>query len=148
MSLIKRNANLAPYFSSVFDDFFGRDWADYRNTLSGGSMFPAVNVRDENDRFVVEVAAPGLNKEDFKLELNQRVLSISSKKESQAEEKDQKGTYSRREFSYSSFSRSFTLPERVKKDGISAKYENGVLYVHIPKQEAVEPNPARVIDIS
>lgn len=148
MSLIKRNpAWFSPLFPSLFDDFFGREWVDLRNSFSGGSALPAVNVKQEPDQFVLEVAAPGLNREDFRIELDQQVLTISSKKETRNETRDENGNYTRREFGYTAFSRSFTLPETVKTEGISARYDQGVLYVHIPKHEAAQTNPSRLIEI-
>jgi len=93
------------------------------------------------------MAAPGMEKDDFKIELNNSVLSISSEKESKNETKEGKNI-TRREFSYQSFSRSFTLPAIVETDRITSKYENGILQVNIPKKEEAKPKPLKQIKVS
>ena len=98
-----------------------------------GMTVPAVNIREDNDRFWVEVAVPGKQKEDFKIKVENNSLTISSE---ETEETPQEGRFSRREFRYNSFSRSFTLPKSADPDKISAKYENGVLNILIPKKES------------
>ncbi len=109
---------------------------------------PAVNIMENDNEFQVEVAAPGMKKDDFKIELDNNVLVISSEREHKEEEKDEKGNYCRREFRYASFRRSFTLPEgKVNVDKINAKYTDGVLQIHLPKREEVKPKPLRSINI-
>jgi HSP20 family protein len=95
----------------------------------------------------VELAAPGKKKEDFNIELEDNVLTISSEARSEKEEKDNEGKYTRREFSYSSFKRAFTLPETVNDYEINASYENGVLHITLPKKEEALPKPKRLIEI-
>jgi len=101
---------------------------------------PAVNVTDNKDNYVVCLAAPGMRKEDFAIEMDGNMLTISSEKEESKEEKETK--YTRKEYNYSSFSRSFTLPEDVNKEKIDAKYENGELKLVLPKMEVTKKNTA------
>jgi HSP20 family protein len=150
MTLAKRNGNLTNSLPGLFDDFFTRDLFDWGNTnySTSGTTLPAVNVKETNDTFEVEMAAPGMKKEDFKVELNNNVLTISSEHKHEHEEKDRE-KYNRREFSYQSFQRSFQLSrEAVDADNIQARYENGVLRLTIPKREEVKQKPARLINIS
>ena len=114
------------------------------NDLSLGA--PAVNIAEGMDSYSIEVAAPGLARNDFKIKLDHNVLTISSSKESKKE--DKKEEYTRQEFSYSSFSRSFTLPESVEAEKISATYQEGILYISIPKREEAKVKPAREIEIA
>lgn len=138
MSLILKNHNhFLPTFSNVFNHLFDD------NCLPKDSQFPAVNIKDETDSYQIEVAAPGLNKADFKVALDKEVLTISAEKKTESSEgsEDVKNTeksktkYTRREFNYQTLSRSFTLPKNIKQDEISATYTNGVLYVTVPKKE-------------
>ena len=104
------------------------------------------NVKEGEDGYEVDMAAPGLGKKDFKIELNHGILTISSEKKNENETK--KGQqFTRREFSYQSFSRSFNLPHTVDSEKISAKYDNGILKVTIPKKEEAKPKPAKTIEI-
>jgi HSP20 family protein len=149
MTLTKRNGNLYNSMPNLFDDMFTRDLFDWKlsNTSNTNSTIPAVNIKETADMFEVEVAAPGMNKEDFKVELNNNLLTISSEKEEQNETTDSK--YNRQEFSYQSFQRSLQLSkEAVDADKIQAKYENGVLRLSIPKREEIKQKPARLINIS
>ena len=148
MSLIKRE-NYLPTWSNFFNDFLNRDWYDWNNQNYSltNTTIPSVNIKETLDEFEVEMAAPGMAKDDFKIELNNNVLSISSEKESENETKEGKNV-TRREFSYQSFSRSFTLPAIVETDRISAKYENGILQVKIPKKEEAKPKPLKQIKVS
>ncbi len=137
-----------PSFPSFFDNFFTRDLMDWNNSnFSGTNMtLPAVNIKENEDSFSIEVAAPGLTKEDFRVNLDRNRLLISSEKSN--EKNETKDKYTRREFSYQSFQRSFTLPEgAVDGDKISAKYTDGILVINLPKREEVKPKPARTIDI-
>jgi HSP20 family protein len=148
MSIIKRNEFFQPF--SLFDDFFSRDlWnRAMANSSSTNTTIPLVNIKEANENFEVEMAAPGMDKKDFKVELDGNLLTITSEKEIQNEEKDGE-RYSRREFSYQSFQRSFQLPkEVVDADKIEAKYEHGVLRLVIPKKEEAKPRPPKMIQIS
>lgn len=107
---------------------------------------PAVNIVEGKDDFRIEVAAPGLDKNDFKINVENNVLTISSELEDKQEEKNEH--FMRREFNYSSFSRSFTLPESMDTEKIAARHKDGVLHVVIPKKEEAKEKPARSIKIS
>ncbi|MGN6533085.1 MAG: Hsp20/alpha crystallin family protein, partial [Ginsengibacter sp.] len=112
------------------------------------TSIPGVNIKETPENFQVEVAAPGMSKKDFKIELDGNVLTISSEKTNSQEEKDDE-KYTRREFSYQSFYRTFNLPkEVVDVDKILAKYENGLLQLLIPKKEEAKQKPPRLIQIS
>ncbi|NLF43930.1 MAG: Hsp20/alpha crystallin family protein [Bacteroidales bacterium] len=131
---------------SLIDDFFGRDLiGSFFNDQTGISM-PAVNIVENADAFKIEVAAPGLEKNDFKIDLENNMLTISAEKEQNNEEKDLK--YMRREFSYSSFKRSFSLPLTVDGEKIEAVHKDGVLLITLPKREEARPKPAKQIAIS
>ena len=147
MTLIKRTNGLFPNVPSFFDDFFVKDLMDWSNSNSSyGSTLPAVNIKEDDNGFHVEVAAPGLSKEDFNVEVENDILTISSEKESK--DNVENSNYMRREFSYSSFKRTFTLPENVVDvDKVKASYNNGVLNISLPKREEVKPKPARTIKI-
>ena len=149
MTLIKRSNNVFPSVPSFFDDFFTRDgekfnWANSNRTV--GLSSPAVNVKEDEDNFEVEVAAPGLSKADFKIELENDVLTISSEKETSENETDTH--YNRREFTYASFKRTFSLPEdKVDGENVKANYTDGVLHILLPKKEEAKPKPAKFIKI-
>jgi len=134
------NQDLSLFDRFFSNDVFNRDYSETNTTL------PSVNIKETKDKFGVEVAVPGFNKKDFNIELNNNELTISSEKEEKHEDKVGE-RYTRREFSYQSFKRSFTLPDSVDGEKISAKYTNGVLHVDIPKREEAKPKPARQIDI-
>jgi HSP20 family protein len=120
---------------SLFEDFFNKPLLDL---FDGGfssrlKNVPAVNITERKDDYLVSMAAPGLKKEDFKIAMDGNLLTISSEKEEENEEKE--GRYTRQEYSYSSFERSFTLPDEVEKDKIDAHYKDGVLELVLPKKE-------------
>lgn len=146
---INRRSDLFPVMNNLFDDFFTRDlWNLGNNSNSAtNTTIPAVNIRETNENFEVEMAAPGMTKEDFRVELDGNLLTISSEKKNQREEKEGE-KYSRREFSYQSFQRSFQLQKDVvDADKIEARYENGVLQLVIPKKEEAKQRPPRMIEI-
>ncbi len=133
-------------FPSFMDDFLGRDFfSNFFDNQTGMSM-PSVNIIEGKEDFRIEVAVPGLDKKDFKIDLNNNVLVISSEKEVKNEQNDEK--YMRKEFSYSSFQRSFTLPNSVDAEKINAAYKDGVLNVTIPKKEDAKEKPPRTIKIA
>jgi HSP20 family protein len=150
MSIIKRNSQLFPDMPTLFNDFFTRDlwnWGLGNNSVTNTTI-PAVNVREDNDNFYVEVAAPGMKKEDFNVELDGATLTIRSEKKDEREEKEGE-RYSRKEFSYQSFQRIFELPTNVvDAEHIEAKYEHGLLHLIIPKKEEAKQRPPRTIQIS
>lgn len=149
MNLIKRSGNRLPAFQNLFfDDVFSRDFFNWENNnfSTTSTTLPSVNIKETADNYEVEVAAPGMNKDDFKITLDNGQLVISSSRENQINE--QNGTFTRREFSYESFQRSFLLPKNVvDEDKISARYENGLLLLSIPKMEQAKQKTPRVIDI-
>ena len=134
MTLVKFNSdtkknNSVSNFNNVFDSIFNDTFFADRMV----SRVPAANISETADHFHVELAAPGLKKEDFKLKLERDVLSISV--EQSNHEEQQNRNYAKREYSYSSFVRAFTLPESANVEGIEARYMDGVLCVDIPKRE-------------
>ncbi len=150
MTLLRKNGNSFNTMPSMFDDFWTRDLFDWglSNNSNTGTTIPAVNIKETADAFEVEMAAPGMKKEDFKVELNNNMLTISSEKQDEREVNEGE-KYNRKEFSYQSFHRSFNLAkEAVDFDNIQARYENGVLRLLIPKREEVKQKPARLINIS
>jgi len=127
----------------LLDEFFGTDWLNDNFMTDFNFTVPAVNIAEDNDEYRIEVAIPGLNKKDVKIDLHNNVLTISSEKKEDKEEK--KESYVRREFHYSSFKRAFTLPDTVEKDKIKASHTEGILVVSIPKKpEAVEKGPKQI----
>jgi HSP20 family protein len=149
MSLVKFSpSTLFPssVLPGLMENFFGRDMFDLTNRALGDSTLPAVNIRETSNDFLVEVAAPGMKKDDFKVTLENNLLTISSQKEEQNEE--QEGNYTRQEFRYHSFSRSFGMPSTADSDRIKAKYHDGVLSIQIPKKEEAKQKPPKQIQIS
>jgi len=131
------------WLPNVLDDIFGNDWWSESLNSAMTSTRPAVNIAETDQEYRIELAAPGLEKKDFKIDLHKNVLTISSEKEVSNEENNE--NFMRREFSYSSFKRSFTLPETVNAEKIKAEQSNGILTVHIPKKpEAVEKGPRQI----
>jgi HSP20 family protein len=109
---------------------------------------PSVNVRETPKEYILEVAAPGLERKDFNIEVDNRTLTISAEKEEKKEEKSEDNGYSRREYSFNSFSRSFTLPEDSKESNIDAKYENGILKLTLPKSKESTSKTVKRIEVS
>jgi HSP20 family protein len=149
MTLIRKN-ELVPAWSHLFNDVFNQDWFDWsnRNYSDTNTTLPSVNVKEADEGFEVEMAAPGMEKEDFRIEVNNGFMTISSEKKSESREEDKKGRYTKKEFCYQSFSRSFSLPVSVDSDKIEAKYDKGILTVSIPKREESKPKPVRQIAIA
>jgi len=147
MTLVKRNSD--NLFPSLFDNLFSRDWMDWSNSnfSNTNTTLPAVNVLENDHEFTIEVAAPGMKKNDFDINLDNNQLTISSEIKNETERKE--GKYTRREFSYQSFSRSFRLPfDLIDGDKIKAKYNEGILCIHLPKKEEAKPKPSRMISIT
>lgn len=103
---------------------------------------PSVNIIEKNDRYKLELSAPGLAREDFKIDVQDNILTIRSEKENQKEEKEQ--DFKRQEFSYASFIRSFMLPDNCKPEDIEANYENGILYITLPKKESTPKKEIKI----
>ena len=142
MALIRRNQNWLP---SVFNDLFDNDWIERSNSISA----PAINVVERENEYCVEIAAPGMTKEDFNVHLDEEgnvVVSLEKKEENN--ENKEKGHYLRREFSYTQFRQVMILPDDVDRDKISAHVENGILTVELLKKSKEEPkNDVRKIEI-
>ena len=146
MKLARKNDN---YFPTFFYRYWNIDLTDWNltNFSSSNSSLPAVNVKETKDEYFIEVAAPGMGKDDFKISLHNNVLTVSSEKKE--EKNEEKQNYTRQEFSYQSFQRSFTVPENnVKSNRIEAAYNQGILKITLPKREEVKPKPLREIKIS
>jgi len=136
-----------PLFPSMLDRFWDNQLMDRAssNYSSTNTSLPAINIKESDDDFMIEVAAPGMKKEDFSINYDNGRLTISSDKQ---EEKENE-IYNRREFSYQSFCRSFEVADNViDHQKIKAKYEDGILYISLPKREEIKPKPARQISIS
>jgi len=150
MNLMKRNGNQIPGFQRLFfDDILGRELFNWENNnfSNTSTTLPSVNIKETSDNYEVEVAAPGMEKSDFKITLDGNLLTISSVREHQQASREE--SFTRKEFSYQSFQRSFELPKNVvDEDKISARYENGLLMLTIPKREEVKQKPPRMIMIS
>ncbi|MEO9513876.1 MAG: Hsp20/alpha crystallin family protein [Flavobacteriaceae bacterium] len=140
MSIVKRNS---VFFPSLMNDLLRPDW--FGGTENWNTNVPAVNIKDNTAGFELELAVPGLKKDDFKVEIDNDILTISS--EITSENKETKDNYTRREFSFTSFKRAFTLPETVDGTKIDASYENGVLKLTLPKKDEALPKPKRLISI-
>ena len=144
MELMKRtNGNWLP---SLLEDIFEEN--NIQRRFTNLNSLPAVNIEEKEDKYILEMAAPGKSKKDFNIELDNDLLMISSeiKEENQTEDKER--NFTRREFSYESFKRSFTLPETIDTTKIKAAYKNGVLSLDLPKREEAKTQPKRMIDIN
>jgi HSP20 family protein len=133
-ALVKSEEIFPPVFENLFYPW--NEWFDNGNSWDRVMKVPAVNVKESKDNYTVSLAAPGLKKEDFKIDIEGNMLTISSEKEETKEEKDEK--FTRKEYNYSSFSRSFTLPDEVNKEKIEAVYQDGVLKMILPKNEQAQ----------
>ena len=139
MNLIRKQA---PFFPSLIDDFVNQDW----NLKTPSSItLPAVNIKDLEAQFEIELAVPGMKKSDFEIEVEDGLLSISSSLEE--EQVTEKGKFTRREFSYNSFKRTFTIPESVDPSNIEAQYSDGVLQLRLPKRKEALRQPKKLIKI-
>lgn len=132
---------------AAFDDFF-KPWNEW---FEGGLLHktmnvPAVNIKEEDSHYAVTMAAPGMKKDDFDVDIEGNMITISAQTEEEKEESKKK--YTRKEYNYSSFSRSFTLPENVQKDKIDATYNNGVLTVNLPKKEEAKQSNAHKVNVN
>jgi HSP20 family protein len=130
----------SPFLSNLFDDDF------FPVLTSRTSSMPAVNIKENEKNFILELAVPGMDKKDLKIDINEDVLTISS--ELQNEKEEEKDGYKRKEFSYSSFCRSFYIPENVNRDKIEANYKDGILVIELPKMEEEKSKITRQIKIS
>lgn len=143
MNLIVKNDAL----NTLVDDFFTKDLFDWsgRNFATIGTTLPSVNIKETQKDIKFELAAPGLKKEEFNIEVHNNVLSISSEHREEKEEKGDKGKFMRKEFSYKSFSRTFNLPENANADKVDATYKDGILQVIVGKRQTSTPKSSKTI---
>lgn len=139
MNLIRKQA---PFFPSLIDDFINQDW---NLKTPSSTTLPAVNIKDLDAQFEIELAVPGMKKSDFEIEVEDGLLSISSSLEE--EQVTEKGKFTRREFSYNSFKRTFAIPESVDPSNIEAQYSDGVLQLRLPKRKEALRQPKKLIKI-
>ena len=134
-------------FPALFDDFFKpwNEWFGNDNRFWGTARVPSVNITENKDEYNVSLAVPGMKKDDFKIDVNGNMLTISCEKDETKEDKDKK--YTRKEYSYTSFSRSFTLPEEINREKIDARYEDGLLKISLPRKEEVKKFAAKQIAV-
>jgi len=147
-SLANSNSNQNfPTFSNWLDDIFNRDLPSvFTSNFNTGITLPKVNIKETADAFMVDMAIPGLKKSDLIINLDNQILSISTEIKEENEHKEE--NYTRREFGYSSFKRTFNLPETVDDEKINASYNEGILNILLPKKEEAKQKPARSIKIS
>ena len=149
MSTLMKKNGLAPSMNTFFDEVLSKDlfdWSD-KNFTSFGSTLPSANVKESPKNVEIEIAAPGLKKDDFKIEYKNNVLSVSSEKKEEKEEKDKEGNYARKEFSYQSFCRTFRLPETVDDAKIDASYKDGILHIAVGKKMIDSPKTVKTISV-
>ncbi len=149
-TLVKRNS-LLPLIptTNLIDDLFSReifDWTD-RNFSSIGSNLPSVNIKETENKLQIDLAAPGMRKEDFKVEIDNNTLLISSERQEEKEESSKKNNFIRKEFNYQSFYRSFALPEYIDENKIKAIYKDGILHLEIAKKEGSQKKTVKNIAI-
>lgn len=142
---------MLPVFKSknlpgIFDEFFSGNFLPNFIEEGAWKSTPAVNIYETNEQFEIEIAAPGLEKEDFKINLKEEYLTVWSEKKEKEEEKE-KGKLVRSEFRYSSFQRSFSLPHEVDVNAINATHKNGILTISLPKKVEYKNNLSRQIEI-
>jgi HSP20 family protein len=149
MSQIVKKSSIFPAFPTFFDDFFTKDFFDWndKNFAKVGSTLPSVNLKETEKEFDIELAVPGMKKEDFKVEMQHGILTVKAEKEEKKSEKDKEGNYLRKEFSYEAFSRSFSMPENIVEDKISATYKDGILHILIGKKEPKPVVLPKAIDV-
>jgi HSP20 family protein len=140
MSIIRRS-NLA--FPSLMNEIFKPDWFGGMENL--GANLPAVNIRENEKDYELELAVPGMKKDDFNVEVDNNIMTISAEVNTETDVSEE--NYTRREFSFTSFKRSFTLPETINEDKIKASYVDGILKFTLPKKEEALPKPKRMIAI-
>ena len=140
MMPVRRSQSWLP---GILNDFLGNEWLDKSNATA-----PAVNILETENGYKVEIASPGMTKNDFNVHIGEdNELVVSMEKKSENKEEGEKGTYLRREFSYSQFRQSLLLPDNIEKDKITAKVENGVLTIGIPKKKEIEASVSRQIEV-
>jgi len=135
--------SLSSWVDDVFENGIGTGFLSNFNT---GITLPAVNIRENADDYTLELAIPGMKKSDFNIDVDNKILSISSEIETKEESEEE--NYTRREFGYSSFKRTFAMPDTVNSEKVSANYEDGILRINLPKRDEAKEKPSRRIEIS
>ena len=138
MTLVKFNQPLAKSLNGLLDGFFN----DLSYTPAGNFSLPAVNINESKDEYELAFNAPGRNKEDFKITIDKNILTVAFEKKEETKDENKKQV--KKEFSFQSFKRSFTLDEKIAADNIAAKYENGILTLTLPKKEEVKIQPKEI----
>ncbi|WP_282069244.1 Hsp20/alpha crystallin family protein [Olleya namhaensis] len=146
-SLANSNSNQSfPTWSNWLDDIFNRELPSvFTSNFNTGITLPKVNIKETADAFIVDMAVPGVKKSDFNIDIDNLVLSISTEAKEEGEQTGE--NYARREFGYSAFKRTFTLPESVNDEQINAAYKDGILSIVLPKKEEAKQKPARSIKV-
>ena len=146
MTLVKFKSPRLPWYDTMFRDLLGSDRMLTNDFFLENNWVPAMNVKETKDKFDIEIAAPGFGKKDFKISIENGLLKISAERKEEEEEKDE--DFTRREFNYNSFYRSFTLPENVNEEEvIDATYKNGILKLVLNKLHMEETVQKRVIEV-
>ena len=144
---LESNFNLLPSLPSWFDDILGKGLGtEFMSNFNTGLTLPAVNIINSDNEFMIDMAVPGLKKTDFEINIDNHVLSIGA--EIKTDNSENSRNYTRREFGYSSFKRTFAIPDSVNADGISADYSDGILKIHLPKRDEAKKKPVKKIKIS
>ncbi len=138
---MKRKNQVFPALTSWFDDFFADDMELFDNFPT----IPSVNIKERKKDYVVELAVPGMKKEDFNIDLDNNVMTISAQTKQEKNEEDE--NYTKKEFHYSEFKRIFTLPETADPEKIDAEYKNGILSIKINKKPEAQAKPVKKISI-
>lgn len=146
--MIMLHSKLSSNYPDLFDRFFHSDILNSSNKhySKTNTSIPLVNISEKEDGFSIEMAVPGFKKEDFKIELNNGKLTISSEKENKKEAIENED-YTLKEYSFQSFSRSFTLTDTLQQDQVTASYKDGILTLYIPKKEEAKPKPIQLIEV-
>jgi HSP20 family protein len=144
MTLVKLNQRpVEKRVNNLFEDFFNNFPSRILNEeFAGFNQTVPVNVKETDNAYLLEIVAPGMDKKDFKVNIDNNILTISAEKK--VENKDESQRHVRREFNYKSFTRSFTVDDTIQSDNIQAKYENGVLFIELPKKEEVKIAPKEI----
>lgn len=147
MTIVKFKKHRLPWYDNMFTDLLGTDRLLTNDFFRDDKWMPAMNIKENDENFEIELAAPGFNKKDFEITIENEILHISAEKKVEKEEKEE--DFTRKEFSYTSFTRSLTLPDNVNdEDKINAKYKNGILKLTLAKLHEDEITHKRIIEIS
>ncbi|MDR0349374.1 MAG: Hsp20/alpha crystallin family protein [Tannerella sp.] len=135
-------------FGGFFPSIFNRNWNDdFFDNFFDGERLPATNVKENKGNFIIELSVPGIEKDNFNIEVDNNVLKISAQKEVKNEERNSDDKVLRQEFGYYSFARSFSIPENVDTSKINAEHKNGILKIHLPKMDQLPEDKRKKIEI-